>query len=78
MAECERLITASKLRELYGGISTMTLWRWEKAGIIEPDAVIRGRKYYGARNHPRALGDQQIARPTSPIAQEPEAEGDDK
>lgn len=40
------LITQRKARDLAGGISDMTLWRWRRLGIIPPPLSIRGRNYW--------------------------------
>lgn len=34
------------MRRECGGISAVTEWRWNKQGIITPDQIINGRKYY--------------------------------
>ena len=39
------LIRASKARQEWGGISSVTEWRWIKRGIITP-IKINGRNYY--------------------------------
>jgi predicted DNA-binding transcriptional regulator AlpA len=44
----KQYITRKKLLERFGGISVMTLWRWErdaKLGFPRP-TEINGRKYY--------------------------------
>lgn len=45
-ADEDGLITSAMARELAGGISAMTLWRWREAGVIPEPVVIRGRNYY--------------------------------
>lgn len=40
------LITSGTARALAGGVASMTLWRWRKAGIIPEPIVIRGRNYF--------------------------------
>jgi hypothetical protein len=42
----DALITSATARELAGGISTMTIWRWVRDGIIPEPTVIRGRNYW--------------------------------
>ena len=44
----KQYITRKKLLERFGGISAMTLWRWERdAKLGFPQAIdINGRKYY--------------------------------
>ena len=42
----DALITSVTARELAGGISAMTLWRWRKAGLIPDPIAIRGRNYW--------------------------------
>jgi len=39
------LIHDSELRRIAGGVSSMTIWRWRKAGILPPPLVICGRNY---------------------------------
>ncbi len=39
------LIHDSELRRIAGGVSSMTIWRWRKAGILPPALVINGRNY---------------------------------
>jgi len=48
MIGSKRHITSKALRERYGNISEMTLWRWERdpnLGLPKPQ-VINKRKYY--------------------------------
>lgn len=40
------LLSASQVREHLGGISGVTLWRWERDGIMPPAMRIGGRKYW--------------------------------
>jgi predicted DNA-binding transcriptional regulator AlpA len=42
----DRLIGAAEARRLAGGISDMTLWRWEQAGTIPTALRINRRKYW--------------------------------
>ena len=39
------LIHDSELRRIAGGVSSMTIWRWRKAGILPAPLVINGRNY---------------------------------
>lgn len=39
------LLPDAQLRRLVGNVSSMTIWRWRKAGILPPPLVIRGRNY---------------------------------
>ena len=41
-----KLISAREARARLGGISTMTEWRWRKAGILPAPVSIRSRNYY--------------------------------
>ena len=42
----ESLITQSTLRQLAGGVSDMTIWRWRKAGLLPKPTTIRNRNYW--------------------------------
>ena len=44
--ETDPLIPAVKVRLELGGISDVTLWRWEKNGVIPPAVKINKRKYW--------------------------------
>jgi len=39
------LISDPELRRIAGGITSMTVWRWRKAGILPPALVLNGRNY---------------------------------
>ncbi len=39
------LITDSELRRIAGGVTSMTIWRWRKAGLLPPPIVIRCRNF---------------------------------
>lgn len=45
----DSLVTQSQLKQLAGGISDMTVWRWRRAGIIPEPTNIRGRNYWRGR-----------------------------
>lgn len=45
----ERLIPQPELRQLFGNVSDMTIWRWRKAGLLPKPVVIRRRNYYRER-----------------------------
>lgn len=45
MTAHEARITASAVREICGGVSDMTLWRWLQADFPKP-AVINRRRYW--------------------------------
>lgn len=40
------LIPARSVRERFGGISNMTLWRWVQRGILPPPVKINTRNYW--------------------------------
>lgn len=44
--ESDPLIPASKVRKDLGDVSDVTLWRWEKSGVIPPPVRINDRKYW--------------------------------
>lgn len=48
MSHPETLIAQPKLRQIMGGISDMTVWRWRKDGLLPAPIVIRKRNYYRA------------------------------
>ncbi|ULR43654.1 DNA-binding protein [Rhizobium sp. K102] len=42
----KRYLTQPQLRERYGGVSDMTIWRWIRAGRIPEPALFANRKYF--------------------------------
>lgn len=42
----DRLIDSTTACAIAGGISDMSLWRWERAGILPKPLRIRRRKYW--------------------------------
>ncbi|MCG8097263.1 MAG: transcriptional regulator [Candidatus Thiodiazotropha endolucinida] len=40
------LLSSAQLRQIAGGVSDMTIWRWVKAGIIPKPKKIRKRNYW--------------------------------
>ena len=46
--EQPRLYPARTVRRMFGDVSAMTLWRWERADILPAPQRINGRKYYDA------------------------------
>ncbi|MEW7986942.1 MAG: hypothetical protein AB2797_04625 [Candidatus Thiodiazotropha sp.] len=40
------LISTAQLRQMVGGVSDMTIWRWVKAGVIPKPKKIRKRNYW--------------------------------
>ena len=50
------LVKASKARQEWGGISSVTEWRWVKKGILPKPISINGRNYY-RRSTVRGLGE---------------------
>jgi len=48
MENTNTLLTSRKVREVLGGISEMTLWRWLKAPALQfpPPMKIRSRNYW--------------------------------
>lgn len=40
------LINSGETMRRLGGISSMTLWRWEKANVVPPPIIIRRRRYW--------------------------------
>ncbi|WP_295392917.1 hypothetical protein [uncultured Thiodictyon sp.] len=45
-ADDDPLITANTARALAGDVSAMTIWRWQRAGIIPAPLKIRTRNYW--------------------------------
>jgi predicted DNA-binding transcriptional regulator AlpA len=44
------LLTSAQVRQHFGGISEMTLWRWTRdIGFPKPDKVIQRRKFWRRR-----------------------------
>jgi predicted DNA-binding transcriptional regulator AlpA len=46
MSQPETLIAQPRLRQILGGISDMTIWRWRKDGLLPAPIVIRRRNYW--------------------------------
>ena len=44
--ETDPLISSAEIRRQLGDVSDMTIWRWEKAGILPEPIKINGRKYW--------------------------------
>lgn len=44
--EPSRLIPARAVRQRFGDISSMTLWRWVQQGILPEPVKINGRNYW--------------------------------
>ena len=45
--KADRLLPDSKVRERYGGVSAMTIWRWERNKDLKfPAAVLINRRKY--------------------------------
>ncbi|NEJ06249.1 MULTISPECIES: helix-turn-helix transcriptional regulator [Rhizobium] len=42
----KRYLTQPQLKERYGGISDMTVWRWVRLGRISPPALYGNRNYF--------------------------------
>lgn len=42
----DALLSASEARKLAGGITSMTEWRWRRAGLLPEPIKIRRRAYY--------------------------------
>lgn len=53
--QSDALINSAEAKRLAADISGMTLWRWERAGIIPPAIVIRNRKYWRRLSYLAAL-----------------------
>ena len=46
MSKLEKLISQRELRQTFGGVSDMTLWRWQKNGKLPRPVKISGRNYF--------------------------------
>lgn len=40
------LVVSTAVRNELGGISDVTLWRWERDGLLPPARRLNGRKYW--------------------------------
>lgn len=40
------LVTTGAVRRELGDVSSMTVWRWQKSGILPKPSKINGRKYW--------------------------------
>lgn len=49
------LINSAAACAIAGGISQMTLWRWQKDGVIPEPTVIRNRKFWNRAEFLAAL-----------------------
>ncbi len=63
------LITDPQLRQLLGGCSAMTVWRWRKAGLLPKPIVVNGRNFTRS-----SVLDQSMARIIGD--EHPQADGD--
>ncbi len=43
---CDTLVASTDVRREFGNITDVTLWRWERDGVIPPALRIRGRKFW--------------------------------
>ena len=46
MSKLERLVSQRELRQTFGGVSNMTLWRWQKSGRLPKPIKISGRNFF--------------------------------
>jgi predicted DNA-binding transcriptional regulator AlpA len=54
------LLPSARVKELCGGISNMTLWRWTQAiGFPQPDLVIQRRKFWRRSSVDRWLAEHR-------------------
>jgi len=51
----DELIQAATCRKMAGNISSMTEWRWRRAGLLPEPVQIRSRNYYRKGEFMRAL-----------------------
>lgn len=42
----DRFIHQKAVQHIAGGVSSMTLWRWRRRGLIPAPVVIAGRNYW--------------------------------
>lgn len=42
----DRLLAAREVRDRLGGVSAMSLWRWQRSGILPTPTKINGRNYW--------------------------------
>lgn len=52
-----RLLPARAVRERFGGVSSMTLWRWVQAEILPAPVKINGRNYWTEADVDRVAAD---------------------
>lgn len=45
-SKLENLISQPQLRQILGGVSDTTVWRWRAAGTLPDPVSINGRNYY--------------------------------
>ncbi|WP_141400804.1 helix-turn-helix transcriptional regulator [Pseudoxanthomonas wuyuanensis] len=58
-----RVLPARVVRNRFGGISAMTLWRWQQAGIITPPLQINGRNYWPEADVDRIIAERAASAP---------------
>jgi hypothetical protein len=69
----ETLIDAAELRRICGGISDMTVRRWEARGILPPPQHIERRRFWRRGDVLAALAAHQEPPPPSPCPDGPAA-----
>jgi predicted DNA-binding transcriptional regulator AlpA len=70
------LMTAAQVRAHFGGISDMSLWRWERTiGFPKPDAVINRRKFWQRSTIVAWQASQAERQPQSGVSSEHLARG---
>lgn len=52
-----RLLPARAVRERFGGVSSMTLWRWVQGGILPAPIKINNRNYWTEADVNRVAAD---------------------
>jgi predicted DNA-binding transcriptional regulator AlpA len=46
LAAKTRLIEADEVRQMYGGVSRRTIWRWADAGVIPRGVRVGGKRFW--------------------------------
>ena len=46
MAQLDALISQPQLRQIMGGVSDTTIWRWRNCGMLPEPVAINGRNYF--------------------------------
>jgi predicted DNA-binding transcriptional regulator AlpA len=62
-------VPTAGVRQIFGGVSAMTIWRWSHgAGFPPPDLIIRGRKFWRRETIESWINEQSRTNPNKPVS----------